>query len=41
MYRHYLDLISLDLWCPHFFVGADITVGHRCPSLNIKGAAQS
>ena len=41
MYRHYLDLISLDLWCPHFFVGAGITVGHRCPSLYIKGAAQS
>ena len=39
MYRLYLDLISLDLWCPHFFVSADITVGHRCPSLYIKGAA--
>ena len=39
MYRHFLDLISLDLRCLHFFVSADITVGHRCPSLHIKGAA--
>ena len=38
MYRHFLDL-SLDLRCLHFFVSADITVGHRCPSLHIKGAA--
>ena len=39
MYRHFHDLISLDLRCLHFFVSADITVGHRCPSLHIKGAA--
>ena len=39
MYRHFLDLISLDLRCLHFFVIADLTVGHRCPSLHIKGAA--
>ena len=35
---HCLDLISLNFWCPHFFVSADITVGHRCPSLYIKRA---
>ena len=39
MYGHFLDLISLDLRCLHFFVSADITVGHRCPTLHIKGAA--
>ena len=39
MYCHFLDLISLDFWCPHFFVSVDIMVGHRCPSLYSKGAA--
>ena len=39
MYGHFLDLISLDLRYLHFFVSADITVGHRCPTLHIKGAA--
>ena len=39
MYRHFLDLISLDFWCPHFFVSVDITVGHRYPNLYIRGAA--
>ena len=29
MYRHFLDLINLDFWCPHFFVSANVTVGHR------------
>ena len=39
MYSDFLDSISLDFWCPHFFESADITVGHGCPSLYIKGAA--
>ena len=26
MYRHFLNLISQDFWCPHLFVSADITV---------------
>ena len=38
-FRHFLDLISWDLRCLNFFESADITVGHRCPSLRIKGAA--
>ena len=35
MYRHFLNLISQDFWCPHLFVSADITV----PVLYIKDAA--
>ena len=26
MYRHFLNLIIQDFWCPHLFVSADITV---------------
>ena len=26
MYRHFLNLISQDFWCPHLFASADITV---------------
>ena len=40
MNGHFLDLISLDLGCLHFFVSADITVGHGCPTLHIKGAVK-
>ena len=39
MYHRFLDLVSSDFWCPHFFVSTDITVRHQCPSLYIKGAA--
>ena len=35
MYRHFLNLISQDFWCPHLFVSADITV----PVLYIKDTA--
>ena len=35
MYRHFLNLISQDFWCPHLFVRADITV----PVLYNKDAA--
>ena len=35
IYRHFLNLISQDFWCPHLFVSADITV----PVLYIKDAA--
>ena len=35
MYRHFLNLISQDFWCPHLFVSVDITV----PVLYIKDAA--
>ena len=35
MYRHFLNLISQDFWCPHLFVSADTTV----PVLYIKDAA--
>ena len=35
MYRHFLNLISQDFWCPHLFISADIMV----PVLYIKDAA--
>ena len=34
MYRHFLNLISQDFWCPHLLVSADYS-----PSLYIKDAA--